>query len=297
MDDDQGAAEQASKIIGELAAEAEQSEVKDDEQSDDTDTGTEDDAGDESDGDEGEEGDDAGDDGEGDEDDEDGDKPKKSSRRERYKRRMERLELENAQLRNRQPAGEPAAADVERRVREIVGEAPKESDFNGDYLAFERAQTAYELDVRQTRREVKKEAESSQRERADAMRRKADDHQDRVEEFRTKTDDFDKVMAAADKLKASPTVEELILDSDKSAHLVYFFAKHPNRLAALNRMTEREAAREVGRIESGLSLPKPKVKTSAPNPPKSPKGGAKPPSQEADLERFLDKTYGKNRSR
>jgi len=230
-------------------------------------------------------------DGEESEDEKKDERPKKKlSGSERLKRRLAAAEAELASVRSRPAQSE---ADVASEVERIIGKPPKEEDYKGDYLAFERAQTAYELDKRQVTREVKGQAQRQEGLRAERRRDMAEAHQDRVEEFRGKAKDFDTILKGAGDLKASPTVEDLILDSDKSAHLVYFLAKNPSKLHALNDMSERQAAREIGRIESTLSLPQPKTKTKAPKPVTPPKGGAAPSSPDRDLDTWLSKTYGK----
>lgn len=269
-----------------------------DEDDDETKTGTEDgeeaeasdeDEADDADGEE-EDGDDAED------EDDDEDKPRKRSRAQRYRDQNARLQEENARLRGR-VSGSLTDAQIEAKVKEVIGEPPQEKDFP-DYLAWERAATAYELDKRQETRNVKNEAGRAQEAIQVRNAERADRHKERVENFRNRSGkesakDFDTVMASAKELKASPTVEDLVLDSKKSGHLVYFFAKNPDRLNALNRMSEREAAREIGRIEARLSLPKPKTKSSAPPPPRSkPQGGAAPASQEAELNSYLKRQYG-----
>lgn len=204
---------------------------------------------------------------------EDGEKPKRVSRSERYQRQIDRLRRENEDLRSR--SGSQSEEDVASAVERVIGKPPKEDEFKGDYLAYERALTAYELDKRQTTREIKTQAERRESQNADRRRELAEAHNDRMEEFGEKVKDFTDVMKGADNLKASPVVEELILDSDKSAHLVYFLAKNPRDLEKLNRMSERDAAREIGRIEQRLSLPEPRKQTQAPRPNPPPKGGAK----------------------
>lgn len=226
----------------------------------------------------------------GDENDgtEDKPKPKKLSGSERWKRRAAAAEAELQALRAARPT-----QDVASEVEKIIGKPPKEDDYKGDYLAFERAQTVYELDKRQAEREVRSRTSQQEARAAELRREAAEAHQERVEEFRQKATDFDDVLRSAADLKASPTVEDLILDSDKSAHLVYFLAKHPDRLHALNGMSERQAAREIGRIESRLSLPQPKTQTQAPKPVTPPKGGAAVPSVDREIDSYLAKTYGK----
>src|SRR5689334_18914642 len=87
-------------------------------------------------------GDDAGEDkGEGDESEKSDDeekKPKKPSGSERLKRRVEALQRENENLRSRVGDGEITQDAVER----VIGKPPKEEDYKGDFLAYERALTA-----------------------------------------------------------------------------------------------------------------------------------------------------------
>lgn len=217
-------------------------------------------------------------------------KPKRSkSGIARLKARNAQLEAELTELRNR--AGRDSGVSQEAIEREI-GPPPKEEDFAGDFLRFERAATAYELDKRQVERELRKSLQHAETQKVDAMRELVEAHQERVEEFRGQVKDFDQTLKSSANLKASPTVESLILESDKSAHLIYHLAKNPDRLDRLNRMSEREAAREIGRIESRLSLPSPKVETKAPKPVTPPKGGAAPRTPETDMEAYLQRTYG-----
>jgi hypothetical protein len=247
--------------------------------------------------------DDEGDSEDDDESDEDGEDEgdeaekakKKRSRADRYNDRIKRLEAENAQLRSRTTAvsEKEITAEVERRI----GAEPQEKDFP-DYLTYEKEHTAWLLDKRQETRRVKAEAQQDVQAQARQNAERAGAHKERVEQFGKSglVKDFNDVMTKAKDAKVSPIVEDLVLDSEKSGHLVYYFAKNPNRLAAINAMNQRDAAREIGRIEARLSLPKPRTETRAPAPKKlRPGGGASAPSQEGNLDSWLNKTYGKGR--
>jgi len=297
-----------SDLDAEQEAESRKAEEAGDDEDDES-TNSRDGDDDDADEDEGndEDADDEEDSGDADEDDDeqedDDDRPRKKSRSQRYQDQIRRLQDENSQLRGRS-AGNLTDEQVAAKVKTIIGEPPQEKDFD-DYLAFDRAAQAYEVDKRQVTREVK--AEAGRATEADNFRKqqRAEQHNDRVADFRTRgatpdekkanAADFDKVMAAAKNAKVAPVVEELILDSKKGAHLQYYLAKNPDRLAALNRMSERDAAREIGRIEARLALPKPKTKSSAPPPPRRPQGGSAPASADAELEGYLTKKYGKQR--
>lgn len=230
------------------------------------------------------------------EDAEDDEEPrKKKPRHQRYRDQIARLEQENAQLRSR-AGGSLSQAQIDEHVVNVIGPEPQESDFD-NYLDYDRERTAWILDKRQVTREMMRGVKAAQDERASRMRDNVEAHQDRVEQFRTRNGeesakDFDAVMGKAKDLRVAPAVEELILESGNSAHLQYFFARNPQRLDKINRMSERDAAREIGHIEARLSLPQPRTKTAAPKPTRAPKGGVAPASQEADLNSWLNRKYG-----
>ena len=236
--------------------------------------------------------DDAGDDAsEGDEDGE-GEKDEAPKRKKsgisRLKEQLAAARAEAAALRSRASDSEPTAAEVEK----LVGKPPKEDDFKGDFLAYERAQTVYEMRKANAEDRLRDQAAQVKTAQQRAKAESVEAHNERIEEFREKVPDFDKTLRSAANLKASPVVEDLILDSEKSAHLVYHLAKRPEVLANLNRMSEREAAREIGRIEARLSLPSPKTQTKAPAPKAPLKGGAAPSSPDKELDAWLAKKYG-----
>jgi hypothetical protein len=225
-------------------------------------------------------------------------KPKKRSRAARYRDQITRLEHENAQLRSR-AGGSLTTVQIKEHVESIIGPEPQEKQFD-NFLQYEHEHTAWLLDKRNVMRETVKAVEKAQNERVKNMRENVERHTERVEDFRTRNGDesakdYDAVMAKAQKLMVAPVVEELILESPKSAHLQYFFARNPQRLDSLNRMSERNAAKEIAHIEARLSLPQPKTKTAAPPPSRTPKGGAGPRSQEAELDSWLTKKYGNRR--
>jgi hypothetical protein len=244
-------------------------------------------------------GDDAGEDdkaeGEGDDETEkpeEEDKPrKKPSGSERLKRRIAALERE-LETRSR---GTDGAVD-QAAVESVIGKAPREEDFKGDFLAFERAQTAYE--VRKAIQEDRQREQAQARSAAEqsALQDMIDDHADRVAEFKTKVPDFDAVIkGVAGKHPLNETLFKLLIESDKSAHLAYSLAKNPERIDRLNAMSPVAAAREIGRIESRLALPQPKTQTQAKRPVVPPKGGAKPPSADDQINKYLSDKYGPRR--
>lgn len=197
-------------------------------------------------------------------------KPKKPSGSRRERLRNEQLRRENEELRARMEAFErrpEAGVEAEKE--------PQETDFNGDYFKYEREWNAW--NARKIVREERTRDHESRNKtaQADQWRERALEHQDRVEDARGEIDDYDKVLASSNTPVADEVGRELLL-SDKSALLSYYLAKNPSKLEALNRMTGRELAREIGRLEGVVRMPPKNSKTNAPAPIAPLKGGASP---------------------
>jgi hypothetical protein len=154
---------------------------------------------------------------------------------------------------------------------------PKEEDFN-DFLAFTVAKATFEAQ-RAAEAAVKssREREASERaaEQATAdKQQRALDHQERVTAAKAVITDFDTVMEGMKGVEVRDDLIDEIMSSKNSAVIAYHLAQNPSELEALNRMSPRELAREMGRLEATLKLPEAKKQTSAPPPLSKQKGGA-----------------------
>lgn len=173
---------------------------------------------------------------------------------------------------------------------------PKEEDFN-DFLAFTVAKATFEAQ-RAAEAAVKssREREASERaaEQATAdKQQRALDHQERVTAAKAVITDFDTVMEGMKGVEVRDDLIDEIMSSKNSAVIAYHLAQNPSELEALNRMSPRELAREMGRLEATVKLPEAKKATDAPRPLRRVNGGAAPSSQESSLNAWLTKTYGK----
>lgn len=231
-------------------------------------------------------GSDAGDKGEG--EDEAGDdqpKRKKLTGSQRDKRRAEYLLEENRTLARR-------LEELQRQSPKGDGdkdEAPKEEDFNGDWTAYLAARSAHEA-RKAVREEFGKQLNSDQdRRQADARRERDIAHLERIDEAREVITDFDDVMAGTKGVSVRQEVIDDIKDSDKSHLLMYHLAKNPEKIRELNSMSDRERAREIGRLEGSLRMPAGKKASTAPPPPTNLKGGAAPQVDlaAADMETYI----------
>jgi hypothetical protein len=193
------------------------------------------------------------------------DRPRRRSRSDRYKSRI--------------AAQAARIAELEGLVSTSGKEAPKAprlEDFNYDQQAYEDARLAFN-----TEQAVNKAIGETQKQERESKIREA--RQELVEEFtesvsriKERITDYDAVMDSC-KIDLRKDVADLILSSEKGAHLAYELAKNNGaKLREIQSLPPVEAARAVGRLEARLSLPTPKKQTQAPTPIKPPVGGAAP---------------------
>jgi hypothetical protein len=216
------------------------------------------------------------------------DKPRRQSGVQRLKQRLAQTEAELAQLKGQ---SKPAGEDIETRVRARLGEPPKEADFNGDYIAYERKLTAYETAQMLARADVSREIEREAAERESLRREAQYDHEERVQDARKRIPDFDKVVATAAQIRLSDTATDLIRESERGPEIMYAIAKNPKLAESLNDPSPIRAAMAFGELQAKLTVPQPKKATGAPPPSAAVRGGAAPRSADSDLDGWLKKTY------
>lgn len=218
-------------------------------------------------------------------------KEKKIPGSQKLKRRLQLIESDYE-------AATARAADLEKRLAQFntpqqeqgkpgVDREPKESDFPGDYLAFERANVSWTTRqaVREevARAQQQSQQESTQRQRREALIERQEAYDEQATVARDRIPDFDKIIASASDVKI--TNEELvdeIMASPKAALIHLHLAQNRETARELNALRGKELAREVGRLEMRLHLPQAKKATEATPPPSTPKGGAAPPFSLAD---------------
>jgi hypothetical protein len=231
-----------------------------------------------------------------DEDDDKGEedgKPRKRSRSDRLRRQLERLQAENAALKSGSaPAAVQDQAGIDALVAQKIGQPPVEANY-ADWFAYERAMTAYEAAKLTVSVQIKDQVSQQQGAEQQRLADRLDDFSERCDEVAKAIPDFMKVVQSPTYVTTDLT-KRLILDAGEKAPLVsYYLAQNPKLTAQINAMPPLQAAREMGRIEARVSMPKPKSATSASAPMSSPKGTAAPQSTSRDLDAWLSKTYGK----
>lgn len=158
---------------------------------------------------------------------------------------------------------------------EAQNKPPKLTDFD-DYDAYETAKVEWAAGRAVEKMNAKQGTSEAEGLRAELVETLVSAHATRVREASERIPDFSMVMTKAQNVPVNTGVQEAILESDKSALLLYHLASRPEEVAALNRMDARSMARRIGQIEARLSYPSPRTETKAPPPVSGLKGGSSP---------------------
>ncbi len=134
----------------------------------------------------------------------------------------------------------------------------KLTDWKAD-RAVEKALTAVNTQI---------EKRSEQQTAAEQAKERDSNWNKRTEEVRKVIEDYDEVLLAADNVPIAQHVGDLLLDSEFGPAIAYKLAKDPELVQKLNGMTERQAAKEFGKLEATLaaSAPAPAPNSEAPDP-------------------------------
>lgn len=192
------------------------------------------------------------------------------------KERREREKAFKARLAAERDAALAQVAEQEARRQKIIEagkreKPPVESEF-ADPLEFMLAKTLWANEMKRVERDAGEagEAANAARERAEEIKRHeqaitAQAWTAQVADAKTRYSDFAEVAMAQD-VPISDTMAEIIQTSEVGADVAYFLGRHKALAADISKLTPVEAARAIGRIEAGLSAPRPRTETSAPPP-------------------------------
>lgn len=198
------------------------------------------------------------------------DETESKRRRERRERARERAEQEAERARQ--------AEDRLNRIRRAAESQspPREADFPDpiEYAAARGAFAQAQAAARFQQGEAEAEAQAAREAAQAANHARIADRQRQLSEdigaARTIYTDFDQALAVAQRGDVvSVELSLQVLESDKAADLTYWLGKNPTEAQRLSSMFARNpiaAAMELGRIEAGLSRPKPRTQTTAPEP-------------------------------
>lgn len=204
----------------------------------------------------------------------DADKPPK--KKGGYQRKIDRLTQEKAELEARleQALAERTAEKPAETAKPPAAEEtakPESKDFK-TWDEYEEALIEWRLEQRDKARQAKEEADRQ----AEVRKAVQDNWNAKVEAGRKAYKDFDTVVVQS-KRPVSPTVQHVILDSEKGGDLAYWLGTHPQDLDRINKLPPVAATRELLKVEQQLSKPAPEPKpkvSKAPPPVKAGTAGA-----------------------
>jgi hypothetical protein len=154
-------------------------------------------------------------------------------------RRAERAEKELADIRARLKEPDPAAFD--------------------DVSKLNAAQLTHALDAREADRKAAEIKDAS----AEADAARIDAWRERLSVFKETANDWDQVALSA---PINEAVAKDITFLEEGPQIAYYLGKHPAQARALNNLSSRERALELGRIAGRLTAEPPRKVTTAPTP-------------------------------
>lgn len=196
-------------------------------------------------------------------------KKKSASQERRERRKAHEQRLADEAARERRSADEYRQRLDRIKAAQQGDTPPRETDFSDPVeLAAARAlYTQRQQEARLREAEIEGDAKAHD-ERARQLevvrlRERGAALEEQKAEARAVYADFDQVFNGA---FIPQHVGLMIVESDQAADVAYFLGKNPAVARQIAEMNPVQAARELGRIEAKLTLPKPKTQSAAPDP-------------------------------
>lgn len=176
-----------------------------------------------------------------------------AARKQTAKERIDDITRKYREAERRAEAAERREAELRGRLKE-----PDPATFD-DVSKLNAAQVGHTLDQREADR-LKGEREAASKEAEAAV---AEAWQERVSVFRETAADFDEV---AFKAPITDATARDIARMEEGPQIAYYLGKHPAEARALNTLSERERAIQLGRLAGRLTQAPPRKTTTAPTP-------------------------------
>lgn len=178
-------------------------------------------------------------------------KPKKQGG---FKRRIDKLTKQKAAAEQERDIWRQEALKNQKAPAEKQSTAPEKTEPKGkpkadDFESHEEyveAVTDWKVEQKLSARDAKqKETET-----LSEHQKQVNAHFERVGTFKETHDDFDDVIESIDDITMSPTVQQMILDSEHGAELMYLCGQNREEYARICKLPALAAAREFGKFEA-----------------------------------------------
>lgn len=209
----------------------------------------------------------------------DDEKPKKKKggfkkRIERFQKQLSAKDQEIEFLKQQMSRGKPSDEAAPAKPQIDISEKPTPDKFE-THEEYIDALTDWKIDSK----EKEKSQKAKESEAKSEYQKQIEAYQTKVSEIKKTHDDFDEVMEDVDDIMVSPSVQQIIIDSDFGPALAYELAKNKGEFERINKLSPLAAAKEIGKIEARLanqSESKKEIKvTKAPQPLKAVGAGSK----------------------
>lgn len=188
-------------------------------------------------------------------------------RRERRKAHEQRLAEDASRAKQ---AADEYRSRLERIKAATMSETPpRESDFTDpvEYAAASALFKQRAQDARRQQAEIEGEAQEHEKKATALEQARIAERfgalEEQKAEARQSYADFDETFAAA---IIPPHVAQIVIESDQAADIAYHLGKNPALARQIANMNPLAIAREIGRIEAQVSLPRSKTQSTAPTP-------------------------------
>jgi hypothetical protein len=190
-----------------------------------------------------------------------------------FQRRIDKLNSQKSEAQReaeywKAKALEKAPADQKSESVETKADGRPNSDDFETHAEYIEALTDWKLDQRE--KKSKEQDNRSKVEQKQAELRKSS--QERMQAFAEKKPDFYESLVNLDHVTVTPSIEQLVIQSELGPEILYALAKDPKEAERICALEPIAAAREFGKLEAKISSqsdePKKEIKktTSAPKP-------------------------------
>jgi hypothetical protein len=187
-------------------------------------------------------------------------KTKSKLRREKQQAREAALKQRVADL-----EAQLATADRTKPAADGLGPKPDRAKYE-DEADYAADLAAWKIEERIIARQTKAHESTTQNLRNDTAAKKMELFKERAMALQDRYPDIEKVFTDAS-LPMSTAMAETLMESDKGPEVAHYLLANREVAQRIKEMPPLTAARELGRIEATISLPKPRTETKAPPPP------------------------------
>ncbi len=173
-----------------------------------------------------------------------------------------------------------AAADRNKPVNDQLGPKPDRAKYE-DEAEYAADLAAWKIEEKITARQAKAHETTTSNLRNDTAAKKMELFKERAMSLQDRYPDIEKVFTDTT-LPMSPAMAETLMESEKGPEVAHYLLANREVAQRIKEMSPLTAARELGRIEATLALPKPRTQTQAPPPPATVTGTVKGPSKKLE---------------